>query len=115
MSKCYLEPPNSELTWAAFHISDQSEARILCRFRHGDEDVETPLPPPQMSPPPAGAGKRLDHVSSWVMSGRVRPENFDDVEEDGKLDSLVRALPPARYEDITLYRVTIQVVSKTSR
>lgn len=74
----------------------------LYRFRAVDEDVETPLPP-QMSPPPAGAGKRLDHVSSWVMSGRVRPENFDDVEEDGKLDSLVRALPPARCENITLY------------
>ena len=62
--------------------------------RSGDEDVVTPPPPP---PPPAPpAGKRLDHVSSWVMSGRVRPENFDDVEEDGKLDSLVRAVPPAR-------------------
>ena len=36
------------------------------------------------------------HVSSWVASGRVRPENFDDVEEDGRLDSLVRAVPPAR-------------------
>ena len=63
--------------------------------RQTEEEV-APSPPSPLPPP---AGKRLDHVSSWVMSGRVRPENFDDVEEDGKLDSLVRAVPPARCED----------------
>ena len=57
--------------------------------RTGEEEKADPLPPP-------AAPKRLDHVSSWVASGRVRPENFDDVEEDGRLDSLVRAVPPAR-------------------
>ena len=64
--------------------------------RQTEEEEVAPSPPSPLPPP---AGKRLDHVSSWVMSGRVRPENFDDVEEDGKLDSLVRAVPPVRCED----------------
>ena len=62
----------------------------MVRRRKEEEEEKVPTLPPPAAP------KRLDHVSSWVASGRVRPENFDDVEEDGRLDSLVRAVPPAR-------------------